>query len=161
MRKYSLVILVLLSVAGVVVAQRRGRGGGGWGGWGGGERYYPEYDTCNTAREVPSHSTGTPNWTNEPGFEKDVFSFVRLRRDRAEDCSPSAGHWWTDFPDSDLNLSFRIQQVTSMRTSPDGRVIRLTDPALFDYPWIYMVEPGSLILRDEEVPVLRQYLLNG
>src|SRR6266478_6170082 len=105
MKKYSLVILVLLSVAGAVVAQRRGRGGGGWGGGSGGERYYPEYDTCNTAREVPSHSTGTPNWTNEPGFEKDVFTFVRVRRGRVPYWSGPrrAGEWWTDFPDSDLN----------------------------------------------------------
>src|SRR5258708_29227983 len=48
-----------------------------------------------------------------------------------------------------------------MRTDPDGRVLRLTDPALTDYPWIYMVEPGRLELRDEEVPILRKYLLNG
>ncbi|MFM9079368.1 MAG: hypothetical protein ACKOTE_04425, partial [Opitutaceae bacterium] len=30
-----------------------------------------------TAREVDSHSTGTPNWANPPGFEKDVFTFAR------------------------------------------------------------------------------------
>jgi hypothetical protein len=48
-----------------------------------------------------------------------------------------------------------------MRVNPDGRVLRLTDPALFDYPWIYTVEPGGLSLRDEEVPILRKYLLNG
>src|SRR5207245_2348590 len=40
-------------------------------------------------------------------------------------------------------------------------VLRLTDPELFDYPWIYMVEPGTLELKDEEVPILRKYLLNG
>ena len=39
--------------------------------------------------------------------------------------------------------------------------LNLTDPELFDYPWIYMVEPGSLLLKDEEVPILRKYLLNG
>ena len=37
-------------------------------------------ETVKTAREIESHSTGTPNWTNEPGFEKDVFTFVRIRR---------------------------------------------------------------------------------
>jgi len=158
-KKARLIFLIVGLVAGAVLAQRRRSGG--WGGWGGGESWHPEYETCTTAREVPSHSTGTPNWTNESGFEQDVFSFVRIRRDRAEDCSPTAGHWWTDFPDSDLNLSFRIQQVTSMKTNPDGRVLRLTDPALFDYPWIYTVEPGGLSLQDEEVPILRRYLLNG
>src|SRR5215471_12667625 len=83
-----------------------------------------------TAREIASHSTGTPEWTNPAGFGKDVFTFVRIIRDRDPEASPSSGNWITDFPDSDLNLSFRLQQVTSMRTSPDGRTIRLTDPDL-------------------------------
>src|SRR5689334_2207035 len=100
MKRPSLICLLLLVLVGTVVAQRRGgRGGGGWGG--GGEGYSPEFETCTTAREVPSHSTGTPNWTNGAGFEKDVFTFTRVRRDRASDCSPSAGQWSTDFPDSD------------------------------------------------------------
>ena len=157
MRGIRLIPLLLLLLAGGAWAQRWG----GWRGWGGGERWHPDYETCRTAREVPSHSTDTPVWTNEPGFEKDTFTFVRVRRDRAEECSPSAAQWWTDFPDSDLNLSFRLQQVTSVKVDPDGRVLRLSDPALFEYPWIYMVEPGSLRLREDEVPRLRQYLLNG
>ncbi len=163
MRKFALIAFVLLLCAAALLGQRRRSSGGGYGGgygWGG-EPYYPEYETCRTAREVPSHSTGTPNWTNEAGFERDVFTFTRIRRDRAEDCSPTAGQWWTDFPDSDLNLSFRLQQVTSLRVNPDGRVLRITDPELFDYPFVYTVEPGGLLLRDEEVPILRNYLLNG
>lgn len=163
MKKFGLaMILVLLALA--VIAQRRGPRGG-WGGgpsrYGGGEGWSPEYETCKTAREIPSHSTGTPNWTNDVGFEKDTFTFTRIRRDRAPNATWRAGQWWTDFPDSDLNLSFRLQQVTSMKVNPDGRVLRLTEPELFDYPWIYMVEVGSLELRDEEVPPLRTYLLNG
>ncbi|MGA2661283.1 MAG: DUF4159 domain-containing protein [Verrucomicrobiota bacterium] len=123
-------------------------------------------DTVRTAREIASHSSGTPTWTNEPAFEKDVFTFVRVIYRRAPNSSgisrTSSGIGWiTDFPDSDLNLSFRLQQVTSLRTDPDGRVLRLTDPALFDYPWIYMVEPGGLQLKDAEIPILRQYLHNG
>jgi hypothetical protein len=118
-------------------------------------------DTVRTARETMSHSTGTPNWTNPPGFEKDVFTFVRIIRARDPEGSPTSGDWITDFPDSDLNLSYRLQQVTSLKVDPDGRVLRLTDPDLFNYPWIYMVEPGALLLHDEEVPILRKYLLNG
>ncbi len=123
-------------------------------------------DKVRTARETASHSTGTPNWTNDPAFGKDVFTFVRIIYRRAADGSgisvtSSPRGWITDYPDSDLNLSFRVQQVTSIRTDPEGRVLRLTDPALFDYPWIYMVEPGGLELKDEEVPILKKYLLNG
>lgn len=117
--------------------------------------------TVKTAREIASHSTGTPEWKNPPEFSHDVFTFVRIIRDRDPYGSPSAGSWITDFPDSDLNLSFRLQQMTSIKVDPDGRILRLTDPELFRYPFIYMVEPGALILRDEEVPILRRYLLNG
>lgn len=48
-----------------------------------------------------------------------------------------------------------------MKVDPDGRIINLSDPELFDYPWIYMVEPGRLFLDEDEVPVLRRYLLDG
>jgi hypothetical protein len=119
--------------------------------------------TVQTAREIASHSTGTPDWTNAPGFEKDTWTFTRIIRDRAESgqCSWSAGAWITDFPDSDLNLSFRVQQMTTIKVDPNGRTIRLTDPDLYNYPWIYTVEPGGLLLRNEEVPILKKYLLNG
>jgi hypothetical protein len=178
MKRLALCLLLLACIVGTVLAQRRpgGRGGGrgGWGGAGGGDTgiVYAEggvpvnTDTVRTAREIASHSTDTPAWTNEPGFEKDVFSFVRIIYRRGANStgiswSASGMGWLTDFPDSDLNLSFRLQQVTSIKVDPDGRVMRLTDPALFDYPWIYMVEPGGLQLREEEVPILQKYLLNG
>ncbi len=117
--------------------------------------------TVQTAREIASHSTDTPEWSNPPGFSRDTFTFCRIIRDGNPEASPRAGEWITDFPDSDLNLSFRVQQMTSIKVDPNGRTIRLTDKALFDYPFIYMVEVGSLYLRDEEVPILRKYLENG
>src|SRR5205814_8031951 len=118
--KRWLLLLLLLLAASLCMGQRFRRS---WGdSWG------PEYETCRTAREIASHSTGTPNWTNEPGFEKDVFSFVRIRREEEHYSSRRAGSWWTDFPDSDLNLSFRLQQMTSIKVDPDGRVLNLTDP---------------------------------
>ncbi len=160
---WRLLVLALILLAGIAVAQRR-RGGGRFGGggrgygWGGEGGSYVTEDT-RTAREVPSHSTGTPNWTNPTVFSKDVFTFVRVIRDRKP--YSSGGSWATDTPDSDLNLSYRLQQLTSEKVNPDGRFLRLTDKDLADYPFIYMVEPGSLYLRDDEVIALRKYLLNG
>jgi hypothetical protein len=54
-----------------------------------------------------------------------------------------------------------LQQMTSMKVNPDGRFIRLTDNELPDFPFIYMVEPGSLYLDDDEIVALRKYLTNG
>ncbi len=180
-RRMLLAGAILALTAGVCVAQFRGRGGRGYGGGGGnvgpivrtesgpGEPgMLVDERTVRTARETASHSAGSINWTNPPGFELDVFTFVRIIYKYALDYSSprvsrSASFWgWiTDYPDSDLNFSFRIQQVTSIKVDPDARVLHLTDPALFDYPFIYMVEPGRMELRDEEVPILRKYLLNG
>ncbi|HUR46370.1 MAG TPA: DUF4159 domain-containing protein [Candidatus Saccharimonadales bacterium] len=114
-----------------------------------------------TAREMESHSTGTPEWKNPPAFKKDVFTFVRIKYTRGRRGWGSAGYWITDAPDSDLNLSFRLQQMTSMKVDPDGRFLELTDPELFNYPFIYIVEPGGLRFEDEEVVILRRYLLSG
>jgi len=171
MKRVWLILLISTLALSVSLAQRFGRwrrsNGGGDSGVVYTEGQVPvDVDTVRTARETLSGSTGTPNWTNQPGFEKDVFTFVRLIYRRAPDgpnisYTSSGKGWITDYPDSDLNLSYRMQQVTSIKVDPDGRVLRLTDPALTDYPWIYMVEPGGLALKDEEVPALRNYLLNG
>jgi len=75
---------------------------------------------------------------------------VRFRRHLVDGCA-----------DSDLNLSYRLQQMTALKVSPDGLFLRLTEKSLADYPFIYMVEPGSLFLSDTEAKALRDYLLNG
>ncbi len=125
-------------------------------------------DTIRTAREIAVHSSQPPNWTNAPGFEKDVFTFVRgIYRYGRYGVNPrisgsaSPWGWITDYPDSDLNLSYHLRQMTALHVDPDGRVLKLTSPELCDYPFIYMVEPGRMELRDEEVPILRRYLQNG
>ncbi len=130
----------------------------------GGEGWISNAESVRTAREVPFRSTPIPTWTNAPGFAKDAFTFARVRYTRRPRSSAvwwQGGYWYSDFPDSDLNLSFRLQQMTSIRADPEGRVVDLTDPELFDYPWIYMVEPGLMELEDEEVSILKRYLLNG
>ena len=66
-----------------------------------------------------------------------------------------------DLPDADLNLSFRLQQMTSLRVDPDGRLIRLNDPELFQYPFLFVSAPGALHLTEPETEALRDYLNNG
>ncbi len=48
-----------------------------------------------------------------------------------------------------------------MEVDPHGKVMELTDPRLFDYPFIYMIEPGSISLSNDEETALRKYLENG
>lgn len=115
-------------------------------------------ETVRTARETAPHVMETPNWTNTAGFEKDVFTFTRIM---FKSPGPALMGWLNDYPDSDLNLSYRLQELTSMKVDPDGRVLKITDPELREYPFILAAKPGFMELKDEEVDALRKYLLNG
>lgn len=172
----------VVAAIGVAVAQPQMPRGGpppGWG-WGGNENDLGgslvrtegsgviDEDLVKTAREVVSHSTGTPTWENPRGFEKDVFTFARAIFKVGPTTSPEPSFhrgrrlgWWVDFPDADLNLSYRLQQMTSIRTDPDGRTLKLNNPDLHNYPFLLMEHPGYMQLKDSEVAGLRKYLLAG
>ncbi len=148
MKRIGLIVLIFVLALSAVLAQRRFRGGGGW-----------RADGYRNPREMGQHSVETPVWTNAPGFERDVFTFARIKHD--PNPRGSGGWWDTDTPDSDLNISYRLQQVTSLKVNPDGLFLSLMDQDVTDYPFLYIVEPGTLYFSDEEAAILRKYLLNG
>lgn len=127
--------------------------GGGW----------VDEATVRTARETASHSTGTPTWENPGPFRHDVFTFARaiFRSERRVPRRAPVFGWFVDYPDADLNLSYRLQQMTSMKVDPDARVVHLDSPEMADFPFIYMVHTEDMVLRDEEVTGLSNYLRNG
>jgi len=114
-------------------------------------------------RGEPGGRQGVPEWTVDPRFEKDVFSFARLRYESwgRNWGWGGRGRWATDAPDADLNLLFRLQQMTSLKVNPDVTYIDIEPEQLAQYPFVYMVEPGTLVFRPEEATALRNYLLNG
>jgi hypothetical protein len=138
-------LLVVVSLAAVAIATLGlAQRGGYWGG-----RGYRSYD--------PSDRRGVPDWEVDPQFKSDVFTFVRVRYNSWGRGSA----WLTDYPDSDLNFSYRLQQLTSLKVEPTPKIVELTDDELFDYPFIYMIEPGSLSFTEPEIVALRRYLTNG
>lgn len=101
-----------------------------------------------------------PTWDVDEEFEPDVFTFVRIEYD-----SFGPFGWWdrwdNDYPDGDWNFSHRLQELTTLEVAPDGKVLRLTDPELFDHPFIYMAGVQTMTLNIAERNALRRYLLNG
>ena len=77
------------------------------------------------------------------------------------------GNWSVDFPRADVNLSIRLAELTKTRISvieggePNHLVLRLTDEALFDCPFVMMTEVGSAYFSPEEAAKLREYLQKG
>src|SRR5687768_8041282 len=74
------------------------------------------------------------------------------------------GGWSVDYPRADINLSIRLSELTKTQISrdaagePNHLVIRLTDPQLFQCPFIMMTEVGSVYFSPEEAARLREYL---
>jgi hypothetical protein len=105
---------------------------------------------------------GVPDWEVDAEFPDDVFRFVRVRYNEYRG---GWGKWATDYPDSDLNFSFRLNQLTALRVTPDPLILDLSDPAIFDYPFLYIIEPGGydggLNLLPDEIETLRRYIDNG
>ena len=111
----------------------------------------------------PETAPGSPTGRSTPRFKSDVFTFARVQYDSYGGRGwGRGGSWQTDYPDSDYNFSYRLQQLTALKVNPDPVIVRLTDDKLFDYPFLYMIEPGhGMSLSPEEVVALRRYLLNG
>ena len=65
---------------------------------------------------------------------------------------PEAGGqgWWTDYPDADINFSIRLSELTKTRVSkargdePNHLVVRLSDDALFQCPYLHMEDVGTM-----------------
>ena len=75
--------------------------------------------------------------------------------------------WRADYPDAEYHLTKGIARMTNIEAEPvdysgrGGRLIDLTNDQVFDYPWLYVVEPGQWFLSTEEVEKLREYFDRG
>ena len=70
--------------------------------------------------------------------------------------------WNHDFPRAEQHLSMIIKDITFADIRTDAEVIvKLDDPALFNYPIAMMWEPGFWNLTDREAESFRAYLQKG
>jgi hypothetical protein len=93
------------------------------------------------------------------------FNFCRIlfRGNRFGD----GGGWGVDYPRADVNLTIRLSELTRTLISrdaagePNHLVVRLTDDALFQCPFVMMTEVGAASLDEAEAARLRAYLVKG
>lgn len=70
------------------------------------------------------------------------------------------GDWYAN-PSSLPNLLRAIRERTSLRTAQAEVVVRLTDAALWDIPYLYMTGHGNVRFSDAELATLRRWLQQG
>jgi hypothetical protein len=74
------------------------------------------------------------------------------------------GNWAVDYPEADYKFMWGVERMTNIRVYPNENAIDIMDPKLFDFPYLYIVEPGrggGMNLNPEQVRRLREYLDRG
>ena len=69
--------------------------------------------------------------------------------------------WNTDYPAADFHLIGGFNRLSRINAHQEPNLMPIMNPRLFQYPYIYSVEPGYLVFSDEEVLRLREYLMRG
>jgi hypothetical protein len=93
------------------------------------------------------------------------FLFCRILFRNAPDGDGDG--WGVDYPRADINLTFRLSELTTTTVSRDPEdefkhvVVRLSDPLLYHCPFVMMTEPGGAFFDENEAARLHDYLLKG
>lgn len=122
-----------------------------------------------------------------PGFAQNPFDDFRRSRQRPTLVRPEAtgpsfgeftftrtiydspyvgrrrGSWAVDYPEADHNFIVGLREWagTNLKIAPRPEAVPIMDDRLFDYPFIYFVEPGYLELSTEQAARLREYIQRG
>ena len=81
------------------------------------------------------------------------FSIARIHYE-------GGGDWYGD-PSSIPNLLNYIQENTSISVNLDEAKIKLTDSDLYNYSYLYLTGHGNIRFSEDEVGILREYLIKG
>jgi len=130
-----LALLAVLLVSVPLVAQR-GQGFGGFPGF----------------QPVPPSSATVPydGW----------FTFVRMSYPVG--FSRRGAPWSHDYPIGEQSFLRILTTVTNVRAHVEQTsILSFSDPDMFKFPVLYLVEPGYWLLDEEEAVALRSFLLKG
>lgn len=105
--------------------------------------------------DTPRHTTAVES------IDDHGFRFVRIRYESTRRSWNGYGSWAYDWPTAEENLHEAINRTTGIHLEGEPTVLRLTDEEIFDYPILYLCEPGFWLTNEAEVTNLRTYLDRG
>jgi hypothetical protein len=105
------------------------------------------------------------DWKANQELPNDCFTYARLRYPSTRDGRGWGGRyhfkWQIDYPEADINLSNRLQQMTSIIVNPNPVICDIDPEQMRHYPFFTMTEVGDIDLTDERAKIMRDYMLNG
>lgn len=103
-------------------------------------------------------------YENAPYNGRFTFARVKFRPSRWGPGNYAWGldlKWNHDWPRADEHFLKILQETTSIGPNPESVIVGFDEPALFDYPVVYVSEPGYWTLNEKETTNLRAYLKKG
>lgn len=90
------------------------------------------------------------------------FTFTRTIYDSNRDFY-GRPNWAIDYPEADHNFIVGLREWagTNLKIAPRPEQVPIMDDRLFNYPFLYFVEPGYLELSNEQAARLREYIARG
>jgi Domain of unknown function (DUF4159) len=75
---------------------------------------------------------------------------------------PDMPPWKHDYPESDEFFISLVHELTGIRVRPNSyKIVQLSSPEIFEYPFLYLSEPGFLRLDEKEIANLGEYIRRG
>jgi hypothetical protein len=131
------IALLLLGAAGILIAQR-------------------------SYRDMPLPPI-SPFEVDPPGSDEPAeFYFARLAYPDGYGGGMDGDRpWHIDSPAAERHFLQGLARLSNINARPKEVYVRSDSDDIFDYPWIYVVEPGYWELAPQDVENLREYLLRG
>ncbi len=105
-------------------------------------------------------STSGPAAARGDGDEAHEFYFTRgIYTDTGDD--DWGGRWAVDYPKADLQFLIALKRLSTVHAFDSDNALELDSPELRKYPFLYILEVGSMNLSESEVTALRGYLNAG
>jgi hypothetical protein len=89
----------------------------------------------------------------------DDYRFVRIQYDVVP--YNRSRTWSYDYPSAEQNLHQAIERTTNIPLAGSPIIRRLDSEDIFEYPIVYLTEPGYWMTNEEEVERLKKYFARG
>jgi uncharacterized protein DUF4159 len=115
---------------------------------------------------IPSSHAGNPKSDTHDDSPEAEFQMARVKY-RTFGGGGSHGYfqpWWAiDYPLAEEHFFPALRRLTNLSVSDEERHLELSDDRIFDYPFLFMQQPGRGNWRptSQEAAKLREYLLRG
>ncbi len=71
------------------------------------------------------------------------------------------GNWTIDYPKADRQFVQGVRRLSRIHTRSVEQVVDLESDEIYNWPWVYVVEPGHWELTEKHAAKLRDFLLRG